>query len=262
MHTKHSSQLLLFTNIMLLVLSACSLAATEISPTSTPQPAATKTLVPTKTFTPSSTPLPTRTPNLTATQRIEDYNAEVQKYYELGYIPTLEGRLIRYGDQYFEWAQLGWYQWAVEDDIVRDFFMSAHFEWSSAYRNADDSGCGFVFSVQENNDHYAVFLDRLKIIFLVSDSSDYYSRDVGLTRGTDRVKFGNPADQPVEADFTIIVMDAYARVLVDGEVIGEYTLSQSKNPSGVLGTTVLSGTNKEYGTRCKITNTHVWIPEP
>ena len=60
------------------------------------------------------------------------------------------------------------------------------------------------------------------------------------------MKFGNPG----EADFTLIVKGHYAYVLVDEAVIGEYTLSQSQPVRGNLGLTILSGTNKDYGTRC------------
>jgi hypothetical protein len=50
-------------------------------------------------------------------------------------------------------------------------------------------------------------------------------------------------------------------VLVDDNLIGEYTLSQSQPLRGKLGLTVLSGTNKDYGTRCEMTDLHAWIPE-
>lgn len=241
-------------------LSACGALATE-APTRTPQPTATKTLVPTKTFTPTVTPRPTRTPNLTATQRYESYNAEIQKYYELGYISTTKGHFNKYDDFEEEWAQLYWYQWWDLQHTARDFVLSAHFKWSNAYRNADESGCGFVFAIQENGEHYAVFLDRSKIVFFGYDAADKYSHDVGLTSGIGRVKFDNPADQPVEADFTIIVTNAYTYVLVNGEVVGEYTLSQSRILKGKLGLSLLSGTNKGYGTRCEMTDIHSWIPD-
>ena len=54
--------------------------------------------------------------------------------------------------------------------------------------------------------------------------------------------------------------NGYAYVLVDGEVVGEYTLSQSRNLRGDLAFTVLAGTNKDYGTRCEMTDIHMWIP--
>ena len=240
------------------VLSACGMVQTAV-PTSTPQPTATKTLVPTKTSTPTKTPLPTRTPNLTATQRSEEYNAEVQKYFDLGFISTTQGRFEKYDDFNEEWAQLRWYQWWTMDDEAENFIMSAHFKWSSAYRNADVSGCGFVFAIQENGDHFAVFLDRTLIRFLNSDQSAY-TRRLGVTRGTGRVNFNNPADQPAEADFTLIVNDAYVYVIVDDEVVGEYSLPKSRILDGNLGLSLLSGTNKDFGTRCEMTNLHVWIP--
>ncbi len=246
--------------LLLLVSSACSTSAPPV-PTKTPKPTSTpaNTTTPTKTPKPTSTPRPTITPDLAATQQRANYEAEAKSYYDLGYISAADGRFTSYDDFKEEWAQLHWYQWWTFDDTVSDFFMSAHVKWSSAYRNADVSGCGFVFAIQENGDHYAVFLDRSTIRFLSADQSTY-TRRVGLTRGTGRVHFNNPADQPVEAEFTIIVKDAYVYVLVDGEVVGEYTLSQSRILRGKLGLSLLSGTNKDFGTRCEMTNIHTWIP--
>ena len=113
----------------------------------------------------------------------------------------------------------------------------------------------------ENGEHYAVFLDRSQILFLNADQTSGYSRAVGLTRGTGRVQFDNPADSPQEADFTVIVNDTYAYVLVDNEVVGEYTLAKSKTLRGDVGLSLLSGTNRDFGTRCEMTDIHVWIPE-
>jgi hypothetical protein len=189
---------------------------------------------------------------------LDKMKEETENYYDLGYLASTDGAYRKYGDFSEEWAQLNWYQWWILDDTARDFYLSAHFKWSSAYRNADVSGCGFVFAIQENGDHYAVFLDRSAIRFLSADQSPYV-RKLGVTRGTDRVNFSNPADEPVETDFTLIVNNEYAYVLVDGEVVGEYTLSQSKALRGNLGLTLLSGTNKDFGTRCEMTNVHAWL---
>jgi len=259
MKSKKISSLLSVLFIFSFVLSACGAAATE-APTSTPQPTATETLVPTETSTSTATPRPTRTPNLAATQRAEELNAKAQAYFDLGYLTTADGEFIEYDDFSLDWAQINWYQWLPLGDQASDFYLSAHFKWSSAYRNANTSGCGFAFAIQDNGDHYAIFLDRSEILFLDSDSAYSYSRKVGLTRGTSRVKFDNPADSPVEADFTMIVKGTYAYALVNGEVIGEYTLSQSKILRGDFGLTLLSGTNKDYGTRCEMTDIHAWIP--
>jgi len=193
---------------------------------------------------------------LAATERVEELNAEAQGYFEKGYLATTEGRFRELDDFSFDWAQLGYYRPFLVQDLVGDFFLSAHFKWDSAFKNSDISGCGFIFGVQPNNDHYAVFLDRQKVFFLITDNTVGFSKPVSPTRGTGIVKF----DYPAEADFTLIVKGAYAYVLVDGEVVGEYTLSQSRPMRGNLGLTILSGTNKDYGTRCSMTDLHLWIP--
>ncbi|MEP6894881.1 MAG: hypothetical protein ABI986_04665 [Chloroflexota bacterium] len=251
--------------ILTFVLSACSMSVAPSTPTlaatDTPQPTATITLTPTNTPRPSPTPRPTKTPNLATTERIAGFNAEAQSYFDKGYLKTADGKITEVDNFKYDWAQLGWYNWQQLNTQASDFYITADFKWSSAFRNADDSGCGFIFAIQENGDHYAVFLDRSKIIFLNADQTASYSKNVGLTRGTGRVKFDNPADNPVKANFTLIVKGAYAYVLVGGEVIGEYTLSQSKILNGHIGLSLLSGTNKDYGTRCEMTNIHVWTPK-
>lgn len=243
-----------------LLLSACGTLAVE-APTSTPQPTVTKTLVPTRTFTPTATPRPTRTPNLTDIEPVEDSSTRVKKFFDLGYLETIEGRFFQYSNFKEEWAQLGWYSsWPLSTGpttLVEDFFISARFKWSSAYRNADLSGCGFNFARQPNHNHYAVFLDRSRVYFVVTE---YYYEPFSPTRGTGLVDFGNPADQPVQADFTLIVTDAYAYVLVNEVLVGEYTLSKSKFLKGSIGISLLSGTNKDFGTRCEITNIQLWVP--
>jgi len=258
MQRKLTSPILLVSLLVVLILSACSTAAPAPTATNTPMPpTATITPTATRTLVPTSTPRPTITPNLAATQRMSDLEAEAQAYYDQGYLEMADGRFMEYDDFDEEWAQLGWYQWWTLKQTAKDFYMSAHFKWSSAYRNADLSGCGFAFAIQDNNNHYAVFLDRSKVYFV--EATEYY-RPFKPTRGTGLVSFDNPYDTPVETDFTLIVKGNYAYVLVDDEVVGEYTLSQTRAMRGNLGLTLLSGTNKDYGTRCTMTNLHIWTP--
>jgi len=250
-----------FVFVLISVSLACATSQAAPTPTSTAKPRATATATqaPTATRTPrpSPTPRPTQTPNLVATERAEELNARVQDYFDKGYLATTEGRLRELDDFSYDWAQLGWYRPFPIQDSVGDFFLSAHFQWDSAFKNSDISGCGFIFGVQPNNDHYAVFLDRQKVFFLITDNRVGFSKPVSPTRGNGIVKF----DYPAEADFTLIVKGAYAYVLVNGEVSAEYTLAQSRSSESGIGLTVLSGTNKDYGTRCEMTNLQLWLPE-
>lgn len=259
MKHKFSIQTLFVLLSIALLASACSTFAPTPAPTNTPQPTATQTLVPTTTLTPTRTPRPTATPNLAATQKAEEYQAEVQSYFDRGYLETTDGSFRKYPDFKYEWAQLKWYQrFPLGGNTFSDFSFSAHFKWASAYRSADVSGCGVAFAVQPNDDHYAVFLDRSTVLFA---KTDYYYQPFNPTRGTGRVNFDNPFDKPVEADFTLIVKDAYAYVLVDDELVGEYTLAQSRSLRGQIDLAMISGTNKDFGTRCEMTDIHIFVPE-
>jgi hypothetical protein len=54
---------------------------------------------------------------------------------------------------------------------------------------------------------------------------------------------------------------SFLSVLVDGELIGEYTLVRSRDLTGRVNLSTLSGTNKDYGTRCEMTKIHTCTPE-
>lgn len=246
--------------VLVIVLTLTSLTCATLqpvpTPTSTPEPTATIPPTPTNTPRPSPTPRPTWTPNRTATQRAETLSAEVQSYFDRGFLASSQGQLIELDDFSYSWAQLGWYNWLPLGGSASDFFVGAHFKWNSAIKSSDISGCGFVFSLQPDRDHYAVFLDRARVFLVITDQTLGYSKPISPTRGTGLVDF----DYPAEADFTLIVKGPYAYVLVNNEVVGEYTLSQSRELHGELGLTVLSGTNRDYGTLCEMTNLRLWLP--
>ena len=257
MHRKTQGSLMSFVFALIASTLACATIQPAPASTNTPEPTATITVTSTNTPRPTPTLRPTQTPNFAATQRAEERNAEVNAYYEEGYLTTTDGRFRELDDFSYDWAQLGWYNWLPLRDAASDFFLSAHLKWNSAYENSDTSGCGFIFGLQPNHDHYAVFLDRSRIYFLITDHTLGYSKRVSPTRGTGSVRF----EYPAEADFTLIVRGAYAYVLVNGEVKGEYTLARSRSLEGKIGLTVLSGTNRGYGTHCEMTNLHLWIPD-
>lgn len=241
--------------ILVLASLACSFGA-PAEPTATPQPpepTATNTALPTPTRTPrpTSTPEPTATPDVAATQKVDEFQTLLQTFKEEGYLETTEGRITELPPFEEEWAQLGWYRWWPYDDVSSDFVFKAHFKWSTAMATNDESGCGFIFGIQENNDHYSVFLDKSRILFLMKRGSNVYL--VGKTRGSGRASFGNPA----EADFAVAVRGQSAFVSVDGDVT-EYTLSADQTSQGGYGATLLSGTNRDYGTRCEMTDTMFW----
>ena len=235
------------------LMAACSPAATSV-PTVVSTATATVTPVPptpTKTAKPTSTPRPTATPNVAATQQIEDFNTTLKSFKDKGYIASTDGEIAHFDDFNQDWAQLGWYQYWPQQDTKTDFVFKGHLSWSAASDTPEISGCGIVFGLQENQDHYGVFIDKSRILFLMGRGSKVYN--VGKTSGSGRLNYGDPA----EADLIIAVKGQTAYVSVDGDVT-QYTLSQDQTTKGAFALSVLSGTNKDYGTNCKMTDMLLW----
>ncbi len=241
--------------VLLLSLVACSQfgagpTATATAIPSTPTTAATAT----KTPRPTSTPRPSPTPDVEATQRADDFKKLLNDFRDKDYITTTYGESFEPDPFKEDWAQLGWYQWWPFDFVAEDFVFSGHLRWSTSSATPEISGCGIIFGLQSNKDHYAIFLDKSRILFLMARGSHVYT--VGKTRGPGTVSFGNPA----EADFAVSVKGQSAYVSVDGEVT-EYTLSTDQTSKGKFAFSILSGTNKDYGTRCEMTDMIFWQPK-
>lgn len=243
--------------IAIVVLMLASLACyfgrppvpTPIPPTNPP------VLPPTESLPPTAEPSPAPdVPTPTLQPQTGEFDLLLKNFADKGYVKTTEGEITPIDPFKEEWAQLNYYQWWTLDLEASDMVFTGHFKWSSSNSTPDVSGCGVVFGLQENDDHYAVFLDKGRIQFLMSRGSNVY--EVGKTRGPGRVNFGNPA----EADFALAVKSKSAYVSVDGEVT-EYTLSADQSSSGGFALTILSGTNSGYGTRCEMTDMFLFKPK-
>jgi hypothetical protein len=244
---------LLFSMILIVsVLTSCSPAKPAPTPTATLVPPPTATATATKR--PTSTPRPTATPNLAKTQAYNDLYDQLKVYKDAGNISTLDGEYATLEDFNENWAQMNWYQWWTQNRYVTNFVFNGHFSWSTASETPELSGCGIVFDIQPNYDHYAVFLDKARILFLHAVSTSQYSHEVGKTRGTGRVNISSPYN----ADFTLIVNSYHAYIYVDNKFVGEYTLSTDSKFNGQIGYSLNSGTNKDYGTKCEITDARLW----
>jgi len=241
--------------LLFILMLACS--QTNTSP-STPTQAATVTLVPatpTNTAKPTSTPKPTVTPNVAATQQIEELNARLQTYVDEGYISTSKGDL-------YEFAQINYFSDPAGtgyENKVKNFVFRADFDWENAVKNPETSGCGVFFRLQENGDFYSAYLDTERVVVGgYSASAGKFVRRFGVTKGKGTVTFGNPA----KANFTLIAKEEMMYVLVDDKFVGSYTLYADKllDP-GYFAYFLKSGTNSGFGTRCKITNSTLWVPK-
>jgi len=236
------------------VVAITMVAETDVASTSTSMAKATHTPIPTNTQAPSKTPKPTATPDIMATQQYDALLSALETFEKKGYVSSSAGEVIEFESFTEDWAQMDWFQWWTYDLVANEFLFKSHFKWKTAISTPEESGCGIVFGLQENGDFYSVFLTSNRILFFMSRGSSLY--EVGKTRGSGRTDFGNPA----EAEFILSVKDQKAFVSVDGEFT-EYTLSVDQTTEGEIALSLLSGTNRDYGTRCEMTDTFVWIPE-
>jgi hypothetical protein len=208
----------------------------------------------TKTLKPTSTPRPSPTPDIAATERADELNALIEDYLGKGYISGSDGSALELDPFREEWAQIGWFQAWLYESTGPEFVFKGHFKWSTASSTPDPSGCGLMFGIQENDDYYVAFIDYVSILFFMKRGANLYT--VGKTTGPGFTGLSNPA----EADVVLAVSDQKAYVSVEGEVT-QYTLSVDQTTAGEFGLSLLSGTNKDYGTRCEVTDMVLWKPK-
>lgn len=247
-----------------LILSACGAVAPAATPTiaasATHTATATPTVTPTVTFTPTRTPRPTATPNLAATQQYEEFFSVVQKIHDAGQISTTEGKYVEVDDYMDEVASKLSYSWTETGVKAKNFIVQADFLWSSSTKTTNLSGCGFIFRIQPNEDHYLILLDAFSGVKLASSTDrGTYSMGSPSNGDTNKSDYGSG---PYQATFTMAVQDLKTYVYVNDEYFGEYQLLDYRiTDSGPLASAVLSATDIGYGTRCTMTNVHAWVIE-
>jgi len=223
-------------------------------------PTNTSTSLPASTALPTDTVVPTETQDVAATQQTSDMQSRIQKYVQAGYLTSDKGNFTALVDSSSELAKKNYL--SVKDagfeDKTRDFAVWSHVKLSSAasVNYPEYSGCGFIFRLADNGDSYRAMVTKDRV--LMAMCRNLHCTEVGKTKGSGRLSY----DNDFEADVELIVNDMSAHVLVDGQSIGDYSLSSTYlTDPGFVGYTVISGTNKDYGTRCEFSNGGLWTPE-
>jgi len=243
-------------------------------PTATAAPTATATMTPTPTEVPTETPDPAKTAmaatheaamatinakstaDVLSTQQAQQAEADLwTRLEEEGSITLNQGDLHQVDDFEQSWAQRGWYQWWSFGYDMSDFVIMTHIEWKSAQDTnlAPMGGCGFAVRIQDESKHLVVFLTTGNMPIGGQMTSAGWK---GLT-----VSWQDPEAKKVialsgSADFIAIVENERVTIYIDGKKAAQYYTSLTGN--GDIGYTVISGTNKDFGTSCTMTGTRVW----
>jgi hypothetical protein len=186
-----------------------------------------------------------------ATAQVEGFNAVIDQLMADNVITTKEGDYHHLEDFYQSWAQLGWYRWWPTDYSAENFVLSANTYWQSASNTADwyTSGCGIVYSLDDKDDHHLAFL-----------SLDGYGVLGRMTKGDWKYlaaqKYGKISVPDGEAKIRLVVFDKRIYFYVNDQLVSK-AYDSSLN-EGNIALTLLSGTNKDFGTRCKMTNIELY----
>lgn len=186
-----------------------------------------------------------------ATAQARSMYERVQNLFTSGALSTLEGNYVLLPNFDASWAQIDYYDFLLTERTPADFALRADMAWESASATANlwNSGCGFVFRVNARGDHYLALLS--------SDGwySLYLNLDGTLTR-LGRSRYSEESAPQRNVDVMVVVERDSITVFVD-----HVQIHRQQDPTlsaGLLGYALASGTNKGFGTRCRMTNVELW----
>jgi hypothetical protein len=208
----------------------------------------------TPTSKPTSTPIPTKTPDLSATQQVADMAARVERYVKDGSLPKGSGSFTALPDYDNNWAQVEYYTWAKTKYKPVNFVVEADLAWDSAssISNWDLSGCGFAFRVNDDaHEHYMIFLALDGNVRSFASYKGYLQPMGSGFYGKLDIPKGN-------AHVAVAMNESNYTVYVNDKLVKKYTGFANQLMTGNLAYTLVSGTNKDFGTRCIWSNAVMW----
>lgn len=173
------------------------------------------------------------------------------KLLEDGAVTSSAGKLYQIDDFDESWAQMNWYRWWPTGYDPERYIVKTHVKWTSASETANwfNSGCGFVFDADDNDNHFFVFLGLDGYATINRQFHGVWSTLVRKYIGKQPIPSG-------EADFILAVEDDFVTFIVNDEVAAHAHDSQIHK--GPLALTLISGTNKDFGTRCEMSDIYLW----
>ena len=175
----------------------------------------------------------------------------MQSLADEGYLESTSGTFYTIPEFNETWAQLNWYQWWSTEHAPKDFLITAHTTWESASGTADwwNSGCGFVFRENGEDDYYLAYLGMDGWVYLSRIKGGNYA-------GLGPRAYGEVDVPKGEANVALLVEGRKLHYFVNGEHV--LTRDDLQDTPGALSLTLLSGTNKGFGTRCIMDDVALW----
>lgn len=183
--------------------------------------------------------------------RAQQMAAQVEELRSQGFLARASGEYHPLPDFDASWAQINYYDWLPTGYEPRDFVLRAQAEWQSASEGANwwNSGCGFIFRLNARGDHYLVLFALDGWVYL------YRSVDRALA-GVGAWQYAPTQATQAGAALMLAVEGAQIAIFTDGRLVGR--VEDEALNAGLLGYALASGTNKDYGTRCRMQAVELW----
>ena len=177
---------------------------------------------------------------------------QVQTLVSLGVLSTDQGQYQGLPDFDLSNALMNYYDLSLTGQEASDFVVRADASWESASQSANwwNSGCGFVFRMNAQGDHYFALIGMDGWLYL------YRNQDHNLTL-IGRGQYGKESTSTGEANVTLAAEGNHISMLIDNQLV--LSLKDSTFSTGLFGYALASGTNKDFGTRCQMKNAGLWI---
>jgi hypothetical protein len=191
--------------------------------------------------------------NATATAYATDFMDVIQRLQDDGVVATTEGDYVRLENFEGNEAQINQpFVYFLGIEAV-DFAITADIEWESASMKANwpTSGCGFVYGFKDRYNADITFLGLDGYTHSLQYRQD---RPVGLFAFK---KWGDPERPKGSASVLLVVFDKRVWVYVNEALANEFY--NSLYTGGQIGLNIFSGTNADFGTRCKMNNINLFI---
>ena len=219
--------------------------APTVAPTDAPPPTVENTAAPTLTPEPAGT----------ATQDTSQVQADVADFYGRGYLPFESGVLTVLDDLSKNSVSLNVFDLTNTHVRVQNFALWADIELNSngSPTYPDYTGCGFAYRAQGLNEGYTAILTNDYVRMGACTDGFRACTLFGTAYGFGTGQVDVPNGQKTR--FALAVNKDHAWVLVDGRLVGQYTLYTSRLlGTGDLHYAAVSNVNGGYQSACKITN--------
>lgn len=182
----------------------------------------------------------------------EEFAGVIRKLQEDGKVNSFEGDYYRLDDFAVEEAKINYFFPYLTGYSGENFVFETDLYWVSASMNANWplAGCGLIYGLQDMDDLDFTYLGLDGYIYSLrwtANGAQYFAFK----------KWGKPEVPEGQAHFLIAVYDKHFTLYVNDELTN--SIYDGIYKPGEIAYSLVSGTNKDFGTRCEFTNTNLWI---